>query len=77
MSELNVDKVLEELSSHLGGSQLLREEIDRYSYSYDSSGMEFIPDAVARPRNVEEVSLILEIVNKYSVPVTPRGSGTS
>lgn len=77
MSELNVEKALEELSSYLGGSQLLREEVDRYSYSYDSSGMEFVPDAVVRPRNVEEVSVVLEIASKYGVPVTPRGSGTS
>lgn len=77
MSELNVGKALEELSSQLGGSQLLREEVERYSYSYDSSGIEFIPDAVVRPRNIEEVSVILEIASKHGVPVTPRGSGTS
>lgn len=77
MSGPNLEKALEEISSYLGGSRLLREEVDRYSYSYDSSGMEFIPDAVVRPRNVEEVSVILEIASKYGVPVTPRGSGTS
>ncbi|RDD53718.1 MAG: FAD-binding oxidoreductase, partial [Candidatus Korarchaeota archaeon NZ13-K] len=65
------------MSSQLRGSQLLREEVDRYSYSYDASGMEFIPDAIVRPSNVEEVSLVLEIANKYGVPITPRGSGTS
>lgn len=77
MSERNIDKALEELSSQLNRDQLLMEEVDRYSYSYDSSGMEFVPDAVARPRNVEDVILILQIANKYGVPVTPRGSGTS
>lgn len=77
MSDRSVDKALEEMSSQLRGSQLLREEVDRYSYSYDASGMEFIPDAIVRPSNVEEVSLVLEIANRYGVPITPRGSGTS
>lgn len=77
MSEHDIGKALEELSSHLGRGQLLTEEVDRYSYSYDSSGMEFMPDAIVRPRTVDDISLVLEIANKYEVPVTPRGSGTS
>jgi glycolate oxidase len=77
MSGGNIEKALEELSSQLGGDRILREEVDRYAYSYDSSGVEYIPDAIIRPRKVEEVSIVLEIADKYGVPVTPRGSGTS
>jgi glycolate oxidase len=77
MSGDNIEKALEELSSQLSGDQILREEVDRYAYSYDSSGVEYVPDAIIRPRKLEEVSIVLEIAEKYSVPVTPRGSGTS
>lgn len=38
--------------------------------------LRFFPEVVARPKNSEEVSLLLKICNQHLIPVTPRGAGT-
>jgi len=46
-------------------------------YSRDSTLFTYRPDAIVRPKNVEQVSTILNLANEYSIPVIPRGAGTS
>ena len=36
-----------------------------------------LPEAVVLPGSAEEVAAVMKIANKYNVPVTPRGGGTS
>lgn len=36
-----------------------------------------LPEVVVLPANTEEVSRVMQIANKYHVPVTPRSAGTS
>ncbi|PSL48456.1 glycolate oxidase [Salsuginibacillus halophilus] len=50
---------------------------ERYSYSFDASFGEYLPDVVVRPDSDEEVSEIVKLANEYNVPVYPRGSATS
>lgn len=50
---------------------------DRYSYSYDASFGEYLPDIVIQPQSAGEISELLKIANKYRIPVCPRGSATS
>lgn len=50
---------------------------DRYSYSFDASFGEYLPDIVIQPHSAEEISSIMKIANQYLVPVTPRGAATS
>ncbi len=49
---------------------------DRICYSYDATGKEFLPDAVAYPRDAEEIRRTVLLANEFLFPVIPRGAGT-
>ena len=49
---------------------------ERISYAYDATGRELLPDGVAFPKTVEEISGIMEIATRHRVPVVPRGAGS-
>ena len=49
----------------------------RAMFSADASGLRYLPDAVARPESVEEVSEILRSAAAAHTPVTPAGMQTS
>ena len=49
---------------------------DRYSYSFDASFGEHLPEAVVQVKQKQEVVQVLKLANKHRVPVYPRGSGT-
>ncbi len=77
MSEEPAIKAVEEIASQLGEKYVLIEDLDRSAYSYDASGMRHVPSAVVRPTETEDISFIIEVANRYGVPLVPRGSGTS
>ncbi|WP_102347593.1 FAD-binding oxidoreductase [Bacillus sp. Marseille-P3661] len=58
-------------------SRILLEEVDRYSYGYDASFGNYLPDVVLQPLETAEVAEIIKLANQYKVPVYPRGQGTS
>jgi FAD/FMN-containing dehydrogenase/Fe-S oxidoreductase len=70
-----------ELSSHLqrlGVRDVLDStELTRALYSSDASLYRVIPQAVARPRSVEEVAAVLQAARDVGMSVTTRGAGTS
>ena len=45
-------------------------------YSYDGTGMEYMPAAVAFPGSAAEICSIMELANQELFPVIPRGAGT-
>lgn len=45
--------------------------------SFDSIKLQVMPEAVIKPRKAEQVGELLKIANKYRVPVTTRGAGSS
>ena len=49
----------------------------RHAASFDGSKLAWTPDAVIRPRTEEDVSSVLRYANRYGVPVTTRGGGSS
>ncbi|MEP6904974.1 MAG: FAD-binding protein, partial [Gemmatimonadales bacterium] len=49
----------------------------RAMVSADASGLRYLPDAVARPESVEEVSEVLKSAAAARTPVTPAGMQTS
>ena len=49
----------------------------RWEASFDSSKLSFLPDAVVTPRRAAEVGAVLILANRYRVPVTVRGRGTT
>ena len=51
--------------------------LTRALYSSDASLYRVVPQAVARPRHVDELDAVLEVAAEAGVPVTMRGAGTS
>jgi glycolate oxidase len=49
---------------------------DLLCYSYDGTGLEFPPAAVAFPGSTAEVSAIMRLASATPFPVVPRGAGT-
>ena len=45
--------------------------------SFDGSKLSFLPEAVVAVRAERDIGIALELANKFSVPVTVRGGGTS
>ena len=67
---------INELKEYLPDSQVMTELADRYSYSFDASFGEYLPEAVVQAKNKQQVVYILKIANQFGVPVYPRGQGT-
>lgn len=61
----------------LSEEQILIDIADRFSYSFDASFGEYLPDIVVQPKNKDEVSAIIKLANDYLIPVYPRGTATS
>lgn len=60
------------------GSRIVRTDREaRYEASFDSSRISCLPAAVVLPRKRQQIGPMLELANRYRVPVTPRGRGTT
>ena len=68
--------VLKELAKIVGSANLLTSPEELTVYSYDATGRESLPWAVARPIQAAEVSRILSLANRERFPIVPRGAGT-
>ncbi len=68
-------EILKKLSSIFKEKFLSGEEA--LSYSYDASGLSFIPDGVILAENKEDVRMLLELAEKLGFFVIPRGRGTA
>lgn len=71
MTKKNVRK-LKKILPH----SVLSEPHELYCYSYDSSPIEKVPDAVVLARTVEECSRTVSFAYENQVAVVPRGAGT-
>ncbi len=69
--------IINKIEGIIPKERILKQLHDRYSYSYDASFGEFLPDIVLQPMNVEQISLLIKLANEHQIPVYPRGSGTS
>lgn len=67
---------IKKLEAIVGKKHLTTAHEDLMCYSYDGTGMEFMPDAVAFPGSAAEISAIMELANRELFPVIPRGAGT-
>lgn len=72
-------EALKELIQVLGQENVLTENEDLLTYSYDATAAmkHELPDVVITPNSTEEVAEVVKIANKYSLPIYPRGSGTN
>jgi glycolate oxidase len=66
-----------ELVAILGRDSVLTDGAELRAYDCDAYAPEKrYPDAVVLPRNTEQVSKIVKLCNRLSIPFTPRGAGT-
>ncbi|MFD2706101.1 FAD-binding oxidoreductase [Salibacterium lacus] len=68
---------VEELRKRLPEKQIMTETADRFSYSFDASFGEYLPEAVVQVKSTEETVHVMKTANRHGVAVTPRGQSTS
>ncbi|WP_198508024.1 FAD-binding oxidoreductase [Bacillus sp. FJAT-42315] len=71
------EQLLKNIQSIISEDRILTDLSDRYSYSYDASFGEYLPDVVIQPKNSKEIAKLVQLANEYKVPVYPRGAATS
>ena len=64
------------LREQLGEKHILTEETERWSYGYDNSRRQSLPDAVVFPQTHDDVVAIVKICNQHYIPLIARGRGT-
>lgn len=69
-------KVIDELRALVGAGNVLTALEDRICYSCDSTFRDAVPDVVVRPGSTAEIARIMQLAQRYHVPVTPRGAST-
>jgi glycolate oxidase len=69
-------EILKQLGDILGRDHLLTAPEELACYSFDGSGGEVPPQAVAFPENSGQVAKILQLANRHQFPVVPRGAGS-
>ncbi len=72
---MKVSQLAASLSEKIGSSKIKTGKEYLLSYSYDSTGIKFIPDIVTFPECDSDISEILKKATQYKIPVTPRGGG--
>lgn len=70
-------EIIESLKRIVGNDFLHidKETLELYSHD-ETEDLKFLPQAIVKPANTEEVSGILRLCNEHLIPVTPRGAGT-
>lgn len=70
------EEIIPHLERLLGRANVLSSREDRLTYAYDASGERCLPEAVAFPGNVAQVSQILSFADTRGMAVVPRGAGS-
>ena len=69
-------KSIQKLQAIVGEKYIATAKEDLMCYSYDGTGMEFMPAAVVFPGSAAEICSIMALANQELFPVIPRGAGT-
>ncbi|MBO8162616.1 MAG: FAD-binding protein [Brevibacillus sp.] len=69
--------VLEQILAIVPKERVLLDLAERYSYSFDASFGQYLPDVVIQPETAQEISQLVKLANQYLIPVYPRGAATS
>ncbi|MEW5760211.1 MAG: FAD-binding oxidoreductase [Candidatus Thermoplasmatota archaeon] len=70
------NKIISKLEEIVGKDDISLNKAELYIYGFDASIHHHNADIVLRPESAKEVSEILKIANKNSIPIVPRGSGS-
>lgn len=77
MLKLTETMLESELSEIVGRNFVISDSESREIYSKDyTEDLSFLPDIIVKPSSADEISQIMKLANKHSIPVTPRGGGT-
>ena len=74
---MSVAVATRQLRRVLGAKLVLTDDQTRFDESFDSAKISCLPDAVIKVRREEQIGKVLELANRYRVPVTVRGRGTT
>lgn len=69
--------IVKEIEEIVPAERILARLEELYSYSYDASFGEYLPQLAIQPENAQEISKIMKLANKHRIPVYPRGAATS
>ncbi|MDH3189775.1 MAG: FAD-binding protein [Acidimicrobiia bacterium] len=67
---------IDDLRDLLGTDRVLVDKLERHIYGKDASLMRGDPACVVFPTTTDEVSAVVRIAARHSLPVVPRGAGT-
>lgn len=70
------NELVRELTGLIGPGNVLTDKAELLCYSYDASGLEFIPDLVVLPTSTEDVAKLMAFSYEKAIPLFPRGAGT-
>ena len=74
---IDIDENLKNLIKSQVEGEVYFDEITREIYSTDASIYRIVPLCVAVPKTVNDVKALVQISNEYSIPILPRGGGSS
>lgn len=67
----------EEIRAVIGDEKVRSDRTALYAYGFDASIHRRPADLVVRPTCTEDVQAVVEIADRYRIPVIPRGAGTA
>ncbi|XJZ28746.1 FAD-binding oxidoreductase [Bacillota bacterium Lsc_1132] len=70
-------EIIQQIEAILPKERIFLDLAERYSYSYDASFGQYLPDIVIQPRNANDISQLVKLANHFLIPVYPRGAATS
>ncbi len=68
--------LIQQIKAIVGPDHVLTATEDRWTYAFDATDRERLPELVVFPGAAEEISRILVLANEHLFPVVPRGAGT-
>lgn len=68
---------IDEFRQIVGDEYVLADVESLQQYGHDETEyLLYLPDLVIRPRTAIEIAAVVQVCNKFNIPVTPRGAGT-
>jgi glycolate oxidase len=68
--------LLDDLRSALGAENVLEEPVELHLFSKDASLIRGTPTCIVFPQSAADVANVIQIAERYKVPIVPRGAGT-
>ncbi len=69
--------IIKQLQDIVGSEYCKTSNAELYVYAFDGGIHRKKPDVVVQPQNTAQVQKIVQLANKYKVPVVPRGAGSA